>query len=603
MARLIKTDSSRDSLHGYLELICGKIAENEQVEVYPSVTSTNTEKINIPLSKKANKDTLESLIAQLKKETDTSKLKELLKKTGEKEIGFFSSEKSKGANNYYPLKNFAKPRKGASGDASGDASGGASGGAKGRYTEVLSESFFCVYAAFCKKGGDNWNKFKKLNIPFLDETGKPLNWTSFKKWITDNGIGGLELQLGDGSFEKGFNDEQESFFREKIKSDGISPWHKALIKQAEKIKPYLTKSGYVFVRADNIPSDNNPYEVYNVYGDLLKETIGFSKKLDGDKWNPADVWIYVEKKMVNKKELINDIEKLFTTGKKPKSRTQNLATVEEKEYTITNPAIFDVLNDKIYTLAKEGSVIPVSLKKPGQNVYLKVLNDKDSEIVENFKFTGIKFLASNSDIQLEFRITYRNKKDPKKIPSPSEITGVIKMKTISGGLRLEIIFDKFSARMGSIGTENYSYIIYMTDRTGITKIKQLRVDNGLNKKIGLQNNSGPNWFGGLKYKSLEAKKQKLLKDYVIDLYDAIVTEQGAPGRGEDDLRNQNDPKWIATKAAAGEIGLALKGMGMNKAEKAVKAIFHLASSQGFYIPGNQTKNMQILNSCYHIKLY
>lgn len=580
MATRISTTTNQKSLTKYLQEIYKLISSNKEVEIVTSGSSSK--KYKIPLTQKENNVSLEKLKKCLESGESLVNMK---KKIGE--VIFFVKEKKPKA---YPLSYFSKQK-----------SESTSGGEKGRYTEVLSESFFCVYAAFCKKGGPSWQEFKELNVPFLNKLGKPLNWTSFKKWIADNGISGLELQLNDEAFQDGFNKEQKDFFLQDTKADGVSFWHKALIKQAEKIKPYLTKSGYVFVRADNIPSYNNPYEVYGVYGDLLKKTIGFSKKLDGDKWNPADVWIYIEEEMISKEELINDIEKLFTTKKE--SKTKILATVEKKEYTITNPAIFDVLNDKIHNLAKKRSVIPVSLKKPGQNVYLKTLNDKDSEIVEDFKFNGIKFLASNSDIQLEFTITYRNKKDPKKIPTPSKITGVIKMKTISGGLRLEIIFDKFSARMGSIGTENYSYIIYMTDRTGIRKIKQLRADNGLNEKIGLQNDSGPNWFGGLKYKSLNPTKQKLLKDYVIDLYDSIVTSSGSPGRGEDDLKNQNQPQWIATKAAAGEIGLALKGMGKNKAEKAVKAIFHLASSQGFYIPGNQTKNMQILNSCYHIKLY
>lgn len=580
MATKINTTTNQKSLVEYLNDIQNLISDNKEVEVVTSGSSSK--KCKIPLNLKSNQLALKSL-----KKCLTKSFAEMKKDI--KEIIFFTDEKPP---KEHSLGNFSKQK-----------SASTSGGAKGRYTEVLSESFFCVYAAFCKKGGNSWNQFKELNVPFLGKDNKPIKWGVFKKWINDNGIKGLDLQLQDTSFQSGFDAEQGSFFLQDMKKDGISFWHKTFVKQAEKIKPYLTKNNYTFVRADNIPDKNNPYKVYDFYSDLLKNEIGFSRKLDGDKWNPADVWIYVENKMVTKDELSKDIERLFTRKNKPLNRTSILGSVEKKEYVITNPAIFDVLNDKIYKLAKSNDVIPVSLKKPGQTVFLKALNDKNSDIKETFKFTGIKFLPTNIDVQLEFEITYKNAKDPRKIPNPSRITGILKMKSFTGGLRLEIIFDKFSARMGSIGTENYTFIIYMTDRKGIRKIKNLREKNNLVEKVGLQSMSGPDWFGGLKYKSFSAAKQKLLKNYAIDLYDAINTRPGAPGKGVDDLRNQNDSNWIATKSAAGEIGLAIAGMDKNKAEKAVKAIFHLASSQGFYIPGDGAKNMQILNSCYHIKLY
>ena len=141
----------------------------------------------------------------------------------------------------------------------------------------------------------------------------------------------------------------------------------------------------------------------------------------------------------------------------------------------------------------------------------------------------------------------------------------------------------------------------MTDTKGIKEIKKLRGEKKHNiiKKIGLPSMSGSDWFGGLHYKSLTGEKQKLLKNYVIDLYDSINSDKN----GQRVLENKKDSKWIATKAAAGEIGLAIAGMNKNKAEEAVKSIFHLASSQGFYIPGENGKNIEILNSCYHIKLY
>lgn len=573
----ISTTTTKKSLLGYLDKIYNLIAENKEVEIIVSGNKSKKHKVPSTPANKSSLKKLENLIKTKNEDLSLNEIKDEMKKIS------FSIEGTK-----VLLSHFDKQK-----------SKSAKGGSKGRYTEVLSESFFCVYAAFCKKGGTEWNKFKRMDVPpFLEDA---FTWDMFKKWISQNNINGLDLELNDSAFQTGYKSERKSFFLQHMKADGISFWHKALVKQAEKIKPYLTKNNYTFARADNIPDGINPYKVYTKYGDQLKKAIGFNRRLDGDKWNPGDVWIFVKGKMLTEKTLENSIEKMFSTGKKPLSRTLALKTVEKKEYTMTNPAIFNILNDEIYALVKSGDVIPVSLKKPGQAVYLKEMNDKNSVIKETFKFTGIKFLSTNIDVQLEFEINYKNTKNPKLTPSPSKITGVLKMKSFSGGLRLEIIFDNFSARMGSIGTENYSFIIYMTDTKGIKEIKKLRGEKKHNiiKKLGLPSMSGSDWFGGLHYKSLTGEKQKLLKNYVIDLYDSINSDKNGQGV----LENKKDSKWIATKAAAGEIGLAIAGMNKNKAEEAVKSIFHLASSQGFYVPGENGKNIEILNSCYHIKLY
>lgn len=589
----INKSTTLEKLVKYLKIIDSLISSGDEVEI---VTSGSTgKKFKIPFNTK-NNESLKKLKDCINKTKSIGVLKDEIK-----EIRFFTGTRDpkKGLISF-PLSSFSKPSLAAGG-----------GGAKGRYTEVLSESFFCVYASFCRYGNQTqWKKFKELSVPFLTEKGKPYKWSNFKTWVNKNGIKGLELALASPDFKSGFDAEQNSFFRQDMKSDGISPWHKAIVKQAEKIKPYLTKSNYKFVRADNIPEKIKPYDVYKIYGDLLKKKIGFKSTLDPDKWNPADVWIYEEGKMVTVKKLMDDIEKKFPLTEKKNTKITNITLLDgqvKKEYTIANPAIFDLMNEQIYDLAMKKLVIPVSLKKPGQTAYLKEMNKKDSEIEETFTFTGITFSPTNVDVQLKFKLTYRNKKDPKKVPSPSSVTGFLKMKSFSGGLRLEITFDGFSARMGSIGTENYSFIIYMTDKTGIKMVEKLRGKNNhnLTEKVGLQFSSTPEgWFGGLKYKALSEPKQKLLKNYVIDLYDAIHKKEGKTvATGAEDLKNQKDGKWIANKAASGEVGLAIGGMEKKKAEKAVKAIFSLASSQGFYVPGNANKNTQIMNSCYHIKLY
>ena len=84
------------------------------------------------------------------------------------------------------------------------------------------------------------------------------------------------------------------------------------------------------------------------------------------------------------------------------------------------------------------------------------------------------------DVKLRFDVVYRNKKTKKEIKTK---TGYLKMKTDTGGFRLENgSYRGSGARFGSIGTENYQYIIYNTDKSGIDKLQRIRSQKIIRKQ-------------------------------------------------------------------------------------------------------------------------
>ena len=62
----------------------------------------------------------------------------------------------------------------------------------------------------------------------------------------------------------------------------------------------------------------------------------------------------------------------------------------------------------------------------------------------------------------------------KQIVEKNYLQGRIKSKTDTGGFRLEIEAPGAGARFGSIGTENYQWIISQTDDSGIKKLNAVR---------------------------------------------------------------------------------------------------------------------------------
>ena len=131
------------------------------------------------------------------------------------------------------------------------------------------------------------------------------------------------------------------------------------------------------------------------------------------------------------------------------------------------------MNNKIYTLFKDGLLYPVSLKAPTGQAKVVFENDTESDLKKVVKYDEIDFSDTNQDAKIRFSVDEVDKASGK-ISRRDYIKGLIKTKTVlSGGARLEIEAGG-AARYGSMGTENYQYIIRQTDKTGIASLNKIR---------------------------------------------------------------------------------------------------------------------------------
>ena len=143
---------------------------------------------------------------------------------------------------------------------------------------------------------------------------------------------------------------------------------------------------------------------------------------------------------------------------------------------------------------KKKSLYPVSLKAPGASVNIVEENVRFPSYQKIVRFTQLKYENNNQDAKIGFAVDIYDKKT-KKIDKKDYIVGNIKTKTVkSGGARLEIEVKGGGARYGSMGTENYQWIIKETDNSGIQELNKLRGKYpNLNKYW--TGSTGKNWLG------------------------------------------------------------------------------------------------------------
>ena len=118
-------------------------------------------------------------------------------------------------------------------------------------------------------------------------------------------------------------------------------------------------------------------------------------------------------------------------------------------------------------------LFPVSLKAPTGSAKVVFENDTTSDLQKVVKYDKLEYTNGNQDAKIKFKVDEVDKSNGK-IVRKDYIKGSIKTKTVlSGGARLEIEAGG-AARYGSMGTENYQYLIRETDRTGIASLNDIR---------------------------------------------------------------------------------------------------------------------------------
>ena len=422
--------------------------------------------------------------------------------------------------------------------------------------EVLSEALFCYYFAIYNNKKDKeynpavWNRIKNqsdLNS-FTNRMGitsmvKNVNTDpEFKIRITKV----IEFLYNRKSFwANAFKSQMEAFF-----SDG----------------KFKRGSGYEIMRADMIPKAYDPYIAYNQLSYKVKGKLGFRGTIDKDKWNPSDVWIFTKKSQ----DFLTKFITLF-----------NNQLLQQPEYSVK---MMEKLNNRIYLLFKKGLIYPISLKAPTGKAKVVFENDTTSDLVKVVKYDEIDFSDNNQDAKIRFSVDEVDKSNGK-INRRDYIKGLIKTKTVlSGGARLEIEAGG-AARYGSMGTENYQYLIRETDRTGIASLNDIRDKKEFSdlKTKYWGKTKGAQWLARAEYVKHFKKDPEEFKK-LIEPYTQVLFQTVNPNLF--DVRAIGNPRSVAeaflNKTHAGEVAIAMEFI-TNKImrDATTENLFNLAASQGF----------------------
>ncbi len=423
--------------------------------------------------------------------------------------------------------------------------------------EVLSEALFCYYFAIYNNGKEKeyspavWNGIK--NQSDLTSFTNRMGITSMVKNVNN-----------DPAFKSRIPKVIEFLFNRK------SFWENALNSQMKAFfsdAKFKKGSGYVIMRADMIPKDYDPYIAYNQLSYQVRGKLGFRGTIDKDKWNPSDVWIFTKKSQDFLRKFIG----LF-----------NNQLLKQPEYSVK---MMEKLNNRIYLLFKKGFLYPISLKAPTGQAKVVFENDTTSDLVKVVKYDEIDFSDNNQDAKIRFSVDEVDRSNGK-ISRRDYIKGLIKTKTVlSGGARLEIEAGG-AARYGSMGTENYQYLVRQTDRTGIQSLNKIRDKKEfveLKRKYWAKT-KGAQWLarGGYvtEFKRDPKKFKEEIEPYTQELFKHINDREWDSASIE--MSAKSPEEAYLNKTHAGEVAVAVDDITKRiMRDITVENLFNLAASQAF----------------------
>ena len=423
--------------------------------------------------------------------------------------------------------------------------------------EVLSEALFCYYFAIYKN-----KKEKEYRASLWNQIKTSSDLSSFTNRF---GITSMVKNVNsDPAFTSRLTKVIEFLYNRKgFWKNALESQMKAFFSGAK-----LNKSNeYFIMRADMIPKDYDPYTAYTQISYKVRGKLGFRGTVDKDKWNPSDVWIFTKSSQDKLKKFIS----LF-----------NSQLMNQTEYSVK---MMEKLNNKIYTLFKDGLLYPVSLKAPTGQAKVVFENDTESDLKKVVKYDEIDFSDTNQDAKIRFSVDEVDKASGK-ISRRDYIKGLIKTKTVlSGGARLEIEAGG-AARYGSMGTENYQYLIRQTDKTGIKSLNDIRGKKKyyeLNKKYW-NKTGGDQWLGRPEYvkhfKDDPKEFKELIEPYTQELFEHINDRQWDSASIEMSAKSPEEA-WL-NKTHAGEVAIAVNDITKEvMRDITTENLFNLAASQGF----------------------
>ena len=458
----------------------------------------------------------------------------------------------------------------------------------GKVVEVMSEAFFCIYVAMRMAGTlDNYIKDKT----YLDwddiQSTEDLNKFAKKYKI----LPFVESELKSTVFKQYVN-VANAFLVDNI-------WHQRLLAQVKVFfqNHPVPKKGYTLLRADNLPKDMDPYKTFDMVSDVIKRKVGFTRPVDKDKWNPADVWFFTSRA---KTTLVRELTEL--NGKITKKPASSVDYLND-------------LNQLIYKLYKDKELYPISMKAPsGTNAKITSVNE-DGDVEQVIKFDKVDLGQGNLDVKLRFTLLYQKKKTKKLI---KKMNGYLKSKTDTGGFRLEMEIPGSGARFGSLGTENYQYIIFNTDNSGVKQLQRIRQQSNSYQALPNDYKAGQGqlkWLGASGYQRLSKSKgaKNYLDGYMQSLFKKI---NGAEFR----ISAGKAEKEVLNKTIASEIAVAINSITSTIGKEAtIENLYSLATSQGLRVGiskeqlkarGMKSKTISdknvietLFDSCFHIKIF
>ena len=431
--------------------------------------------------------------------------------------------------------------------------------------EVLSEALFCYYFAIYKNKKETqynpsqWYSVK--NQGDLSTFTKKLGITSMVKNVNSDPAFTTRV-----SKVMEFLDNRKSFWANALESQ-----MKAIF-SAGKIK---MTNDYIIMRADMIPKSYDPYEAYTQLSYMVRGKLGFRGTIDKDKWNPSDVWIFTKKSQ----DFLTKFIRLF-----------NSQLLKQPEYSVK---MMEKLNNRIFLLFQRGLLFPVSLKAPTGQAKVVFENDVTSDIQKVVKYDKLEYTNGNQDAKIKFKVDEVDKLSGRTVKK-DYIKGSIKTKTVlSGGARLEIEAGG-AARYGSMGTENYQYLIRETDRTGIAALNKIRDKKEFSdlKTKYWGKTKGAQWLARAEYVKHFKKDPEEFKKF-IEPYTQALFQTVNPNIF--DVRSIGKPKSVAeaflNKTHAGEVAIAMEFITKKiMRDITTENLFNLAASQGF---GAGVSNAQI----------
>tara|TARA_B100000131_G_scaffold107410_1_gene104165 strand:- start:5186 stop:6922 length:1737 start_codon:yes stop_codon:yes gene_type:complete len=361
---------------------------------------------------------------------------------------------------------------------------------------------------------------------------------------------------------------------------------------------------WIIDRPDDLDTIEDPYDVYNKAGAKLQF------KPENDKWNPGDIWF------------------INSAGK-------SILSNHRRDFTgIQDPAdALNALNQFNGVLMEEyenGNIMAISLKKMGimANGYVPhfdIVNSKnyfDEEVLlDNRK--GIVLSEFNQDVQIYLRVRKVTRDpDSERILSRDSFYApeiFLKLKTITGGFRIELYIQGTEARHGSLGTKSYQKAIYNTDTKGIDALKTVREKpeySEISDTLKGQN-STDEWIAFKVVRDTESDKYNLIYQYLQEIFNYVNGPLSRVEFSEANIPNEN---FLQSKIVASELGFAVKAVENKKRMDIIcENLYRIAASKGItygstaqvreiiskkepLLTGIGARNI-VMNSSIHAKVY